>query len=44
MERRFPFDPFPVGWYVLGRADELAPGQVDSQVFCGKEVVLWRVK
>jgi phenylpropionate dioxygenase-like ring-hydroxylating dioxygenase large terminal subunit len=42
MERRFPFDPFPVGWYVLGRADELAPGQVDSQVFCGKEVVLWR--
>ena len=40
--RRFPFDPFPVGWYALCRADALAPGAVTTQTFCGQEVVLWR--
>jgi phenylpropionate dioxygenase-like ring-hydroxylating dioxygenase large terminal subunit len=39
---RFPFDPFPMGWYVIATADELPPAVVQSHVFCGEEVVLWR--
>lgn len=39
---RFPFDPFPVGWYVLERGDALLAGEIQTQRFCGEEVVLWR--
>jgi len=39
---RFPFDPFPMGWYALGWADALAPGALQAQQFCGEAVVLWR--
>lgn len=42
MSPRFPFDPFPVGWYVLDVADGVQPGQARAETFCGQECVLWR--
>jgi len=39
---RYPFPPFPVGWYCLGFSDELAAGQVVTRTFMGEEVVLFR--
>ncbi len=39
---RYPFDPFPTGWYQLGAAADLAPGALVSREFAGKEIVLYR--
>jgi nitrite reductase/ring-hydroxylating ferredoxin subunit len=38
---RFPF-PIPNGWFVVARADELAPGEVRSLFYFGRDLVLFR--
>jgi nitrite reductase/ring-hydroxylating ferredoxin subunit len=42
MSSRFPFSPFPTGWYALCASDELAPGQLRTLTFMGEEVVVFR--
>jgi nitrite reductase/ring-hydroxylating ferredoxin subunit len=39
---RFPFSPFPTGWYAVAFTRDLPPGQVRSRLFAGREVVLFR--
>ena len=39
---RFPFPLDPIGWFCLGLSAELAPGQLRTQAFMGREVVLFR--
>lgn len=38
---RFPF-PVPYGWFHVGYADQLAPGEVTQQYYFGRDLVLWR--
>ncbi len=42
MAYRFPFSPFPTGWYVLAASTELAPGTVVARKFMGEEIVVYR--
>jgi phenylpropionate dioxygenase-like ring-hydroxylating dioxygenase large terminal subunit len=39
--KRFPF-PVPNGWYIVARADELAPGEVMPLYCFGRDLVLYR--
>ena len=39
---RFPFSPFPAGWYAVAFSRELARGAVVSTTFMGREHVLFR--
>ena len=39
---RYPFPPFPDGWFQVGYSDELAPGQVVPLKYFGRELVLYR--
>ncbi|MCO4772680.1 MAG: Rieske (2Fe-2S) protein [Deltaproteobacteria bacterium] len=41
---RYPFSPFPTGWYQLGPSADVRPGQVVSKTFAGDEVVVWRTE
>jgi len=41
---RYPFSPYPDGWYCLAFSDELAPGQIRSETFVGEEVVVFRTE
>lgn len=41
---RYPFPPFPTGWYFAGRSSDLAPGQLDSRTLAGREIVVWRTR
>ncbi|MCB9744540.1 MAG: Rieske (2Fe-2S) protein [Alphaproteobacteria bacterium] len=43
MPRGLP-DTLPAAWYCLGRAEDLAPGALESRVFCGEDVVLFRTE
>ncbi len=36
--------PYPNGWYVLCKSEELKPGQLDSRKFAGQEIVLFRTE
>jgi phenylpropionate dioxygenase-like ring-hydroxylating dioxygenase large terminal subunit len=40
--RRFPFPPFPSGWFQVAYGDELAPGAVVPLTGFGRELVLFR--
>jgi phenylpropionate dioxygenase-like ring-hydroxylating dioxygenase large terminal subunit len=40
--RRFPFPPFPNGWFQVAYADELGPGQVLPLSYFGRELVAFR--
>lgn len=42
MNKRFPFSPFPSGWYVVVPSADLAPGQLEARTFLGREVVVYR--
>jgi 3-ketosteroid 9alpha-monooxygenase subunit A len=42
MKRTYPFPPYPNGWFVLGYADEVAPGQVTPLSYFGRELVMFR--
>ncbi len=44
MSYRFPFSPYPTGWYVVAEATELAPGALVSRSFMGEDVVLYRTR
>lgn len=34
--------PYPNGWYAVAFSDEIVPGQIRSQTFCGRDIVLYR--
>jgi len=42
VSKRFPFSPFPSGWYVVVPSAELAAGALQARTFMGKEIVVWR--
>jgi phenylpropionate dioxygenase-like ring-hydroxylating dioxygenase large terminal subunit len=42
-ERRYPF-PVPNGWFIVARSDELAPTDVQSLFYFGRDLVLYRTK
>lgn len=42
MDTRFPFSPFPTGWYVVTPAPDLASGQMVSRTLFGRPVVVYR--
>ncbi|MDP2315211.1 MAG: Rieske 2Fe-2S domain-containing protein [Pseudomonadota bacterium] len=44
MTYRFPFSPFPTGWYVVASLSELAPGALTARRFMGQEVVVYRTR
>ena len=37
-----PRPPFPIGWFMVARADELGPGAVLERTFLGDQVVAFR--
>ncbi len=39
---RFPFHPFPTGWYAVAFSHELGPRAVRTLTFAGQELVLFR--
>jgi len=39
---RFPFSPFPNGWYFVCYAHELPPGRLFSKTFMGREIIAFR--
>jgi nitrite reductase/ring-hydroxylating ferredoxin subunit len=41
---RYPFTPNPDGWYIISMSDELAPGQVRSLRYFGRDLVLYRTE
>lgn len=41
-ESRFPFPAYPNGWFCIGYADELEPGEVRPIRYFGRELVLYR--
>lgn len=41
---RYPFGPFPSGWYALAAASDLAQGQVLRGHWLGRDQVLWRAR
>jgi phenylpropionate dioxygenase-like ring-hydroxylating dioxygenase large terminal subunit len=42
MGYRFPFAPYPRSWYVVAYSDELAPGELRTLAYFGRELVLFR--
>jgi nitrite reductase/ring-hydroxylating ferredoxin subunit len=42
MSKRFPFSPFPSGWFCVAFSDELRAGELQSRRRFGHEVVLYR--
>lgn len=38
----FPKDPYPTGWFIIGRSSDLAPGGVQALEYFGEKLVLWR--
>lgn len=41
---RYPFHPYPTGWFAAEFSDELAPGQVKPIQYFGRELVLFRTE
>lgn len=44
MPSRFPFAPFPTGWYVVADAAQLVPGSLVARTFMGQEVIVYRTR
>ncbi len=42
IEGRFPFPPYPNGWFRVAYSSELAKGEVKSLHYFGRELVLFR--
>jgi nitrite reductase/ring-hydroxylating ferredoxin subunit len=42
MDARFPFPPYPTGWFAVGFSDEFPTDQVVTRQSFGQELVLWR--
>jgi len=43
-EGRYPFTPFPIGWFRVAYADELARGSVTRRSYFGRELVVFRTE
>jgi nitrite reductase/ring-hydroxylating ferredoxin subunit len=43
-EYRYPFPPYPTGWYLLAESASLAPGDVVPLHYFGRELVLFRTE
>ncbi len=41
---RYPFHPYPTGWFAIAFADELAPGEIRPMRYFGQEMVLFRTQ
>ena len=41
---RYPFSPYPTGWYLLTESAKLAPGDVMPLRYFGRELVLFRTE
>src|SRR5260221_14414709 len=41
---RYPFPPYPTGWYLLAESASLAPGDVVPLHYFGRELVLFRTE
>lgn len=41
---RYPFHPYPTGWFSVGFADDLAPGDVRPLRYFGQDLVLFRTE
>lgn len=41
---RYPFHPFPTGWFAVGFADDLAPGDVRPLKYFDSDLVLFRTQ
>ena len=41
---RYPFSPYPTGWYLLSESASLAPGDVVPLQYFGRELVLFRTE
>lgn len=39
---RYPFPPYPTGWYLVGESESLAPGEVRPLRYFGRDLVLFR--
>lgn len=39
---RYPFTPFPRGWFLVGTSDEIVPGDVRPWHFFGRDLVVYR--
>ena len=39
---RYPFPPYPDGWFLICPSAELAPGQVRALRYFGTDLVLFR--
>ena len=44
MASRYPMPPYPNGWFQIGVSHELAPGQVETLRYFGRELVLYRTE
>ena len=42
MSNRFPFSPYPNGWFAIGFSSDFPPGQVITRRAFGEEIVLYR--
>ena len=43
-ESRYPFTPFPIGWFRVVYSDELRAGDVERLHFFGRELVAFRTE
>jgi len=43
-EYRYPFSPYPTGWYLLAESADLAPGDVKPLRYFGRDLVLFRTE
>jgi nitrite reductase/ring-hydroxylating ferredoxin subunit len=41
---RYPFGPYPTGWYLVAESKDLAPGDVVPLRYFGKDLVLFRTE
>ncbi len=41
---RYPFSPYPTGWYLIAESSELAAGEVRPLRYFGRELVLFRAR
>ncbi len=40
--KRFPFSPFPIGWYWVDFSENLKRGELYSKTWLGQRIVYWR--
>ena len=41
---RYPFPPYPTGWFQVAYSDEIKPGEVKPLVYFGKQLVTFRTE